>query len=201
MNEKKAIWLLGITSILTVITVGFLGYRIYMHLQMPSQDELNQAARIARQVTPEAAQESIDALLATTLTDLAGVPQPFDQWQAKLRVINYWATWCPPCIEEMPMFSRLHEQFAAQGVQFIGIGMDEPEKMRAFLAKTPVSYPVLVGVTGRSDNPGLSLRGMPYTVVLDRSGKVALSLYGGIQEGELAPLLRELLAKDQSSAG
>lgn len=192
MNEKKAALLLGVTSVLTVATVGFLGYRLYTQSQMPSQDELAQQARAGRQVTAEAAQANIEALLKVTLPDLDGRPQPFAQWDGKVRVINYWATWCPPCIEEMPMFSRLQEQFAAQGVQFVGIGMDEVDKMQAFVKKMPVSYPLLVGVTRPSENPGLTVRGMPYTVVLDRNGKVALSLYGGIKEGELEPLLRQL---------
>lgn len=193
MNEKKAAMLLGVTSILTLATVGFLGYRVYTQSQIPSQDELAQQARISRQVTPEAAQTNIEALLAVTLSDLDGNPQPFAQWDGKVRVINYWATWCPPCIEEMPMFSRLQEQFGEKGVQFVGIGMDEVDKMRAFVKKTPVSYPLLVGVTRPSENPGLTVRGMPYTVVLDRNGKVILSLYGGLKEGELDPLLTQLV--------
>ena len=90
------------------------------------------------------------------------------------------------------MFSRLQERHAAQGVQFIGIGMDEVEKMQAFVKKSPVSYPLLVGVTSPSDNPGLTVRGMPYTVVLDRAGKVVFSLYGGVKEADLEPLLKKL---------
>jgi thiol-disulfide isomerase/thioredoxin len=192
MNEKKAAMLLGVTSLVTLATVGFLGYRLYSQSQMPSQEELAQQARASRQVTSETAQANIEALLKVTLPDLDGKPQPFAQWEGKLRAINYWATWCPPCIEEMPMFSRLQERHAAQGVQFIGIGMDEVEKMQAFVKKTPVSYPLLVGVTSPSDNPGLTVRGMPYTVVLDRAGKVVFSLYGGVKEADLEPLLKKL---------
>lgn len=192
MNEKHAATLLGVASVLTLATVGYLGYRMYAQSQMLSQEDLAQQARASRQVSGDAAQTGADALLALTLTDLQGKPQPFAQWQGKVRVINYWATWCPPCVEEMPMFSRLQERFAAQGVQFIGIGMDEIEKMQAFVQKSPVAYPLLVGVTSRSDNPGLMVRGMPYTVILDRAGKVAFSLYGGIKESELEPVLRQL---------
>lgn len=192
MNEKKAALLLGVTSMLTLATVGFLGYRVYTQSQAPSQDELREQVRASRQVTPEMAQTNIEALLKVTLNDLEGSPQPFAQWDGKIRVINYWATWCPPCIEEMPMFSRLQEQYAARGVQFVGIGMDEVGKMRTFVQKTPVAYPLLVGVTSPSENPGLTVRGMPYTVVLDRQGKVAFSLYGAVQEAELEPVLKRL---------
>lgn len=192
MNEKKAMALLGVSSVLTLATVGFLGWRLYSQSQVPSQEELAQQARASRQVTSETAQVNVDALLKVTLPDLEGRPQPFAQWEGKVRVINYWATWCPPCIEEMPMFSRLQQQYAAQGVQFVGVGMDEVAKMQAFVRKAPVSYPLLVGVTGPSDNPGLTVRGMPYTVILDRRGKVAFSLYGGVKEAELEPLLKRL---------
>lgn len=197
MNEKKATLLLGVTSFVTLATVGFLGYRLYSQSQMPGQDELAQQARASRQVTSETAQTNIDALLKVTLPDLTGKPQPFAQWDGKVRVFNYWATWCPPCVEEMPLFSRLQEQYAAKGVQFIGIGMDEVEKMQAFVQKMPVAYPLLVGVTRPSENPGLTVRGMPYTVVIDRSGKVAFSLYGAVKEAELEPVLRRLSEQTQ----
>lgn len=196
MNERKAALLLGATSVLTLATVGFLGYRVYTQSQGPSQEELREQVRASRQVTPEMAQTNIDALLKVTLSDLEGRPQPFAQWDGKVRVINYWATWCPPCIEEMPMFSRLQEQYAARGVQFVGIGMDEVGKMQAFVQKTPVAYPLLVGVTSPSENPGLTVRGMPYTVVLDRQGKVAFSLYGAVKEAELEPVLKRLTGAD-----
>jgi len=192
MNEKKAALLLGVTSVLTLATVGFLGYRMYAMSQMPSQDDLAKQAKASRQVTADAAQVGIDALLAMTLPDLKGVPQSLGQWNGKIRVINYWATWCPPCVEEMPIFSRLQERFAAQGVQFVGIGMDETEKMQAFVQKTPVSYPLLVGGTNPNGNPAFTLRGMPYTVVVDRDGKVAFSMYGGLKESELESVLRRL---------
>lgn len=192
MNEKKAALLLGVTSVLTLATVGFLGYRMVGMTQIPSQEELAKQAKASRQVTTETAQAGIDALLKMTLPDLQGAPQALAQWNGKIRVINYWATWCPPCVEEMPFFSRLQERYAAQGVQFVGIGMDETAKMQAFVQKTPVSYPLLVGGTESNGNPALTLRGMPYTVVLDREGKVAFSIYGGVKENELEPVLSRL---------
>ena len=195
MTPRNAVVLLGVSSALTLATVGYLGYRLYAQSQGPSQEELAQQVRASRQVGNDVAQTAIDALLALTLNDLQGKPQPFAQWNGRVRVINYWASWCPPCVEEMPMFARLQERFGAQGVQFVGIGMDEPERMLEFLKKSPVNYPLLVGVTGRSDNPGLTVRGLPYTVVLDGGGKVVLSVYGGIKEEDLEPLLRKLTTK------
>ena len=192
MNEKNASLLMGVTSVLTLVTVGFLGYRLYGLSQQPSQEELAQQARASRQVGPEAAQAGADALLAMTLPDLDGRPQPLVQWRGKVLVINYWASWCPPCIEEMPMFSRLHERHATAGVQFVGIGMDETEKMLAFVKKSPVSYPLLAGGTNPGGNPALTVKGLPYTVVLGRDGKVAFSRYGSVDEATLEAQLRQL---------
>lgn len=194
MKQQHALWLLGATSVLTLVTVGFLGYRLYGMSQQPSQEQLAEQARLSRQVTPDAAQVGVDALLAMTLPDLEGRPQPLAQWPGKILVINYWATWCPPCIEEMPIFSRLQDRYAAAGVQFVGIGMDEPEKMQAFVRKSPVSYPLLVGGTSSGGNPALKLKGMPYTVVVGRDGKVVFSRYGGLDEASLEPVLRQLSA-------
>jgi len=192
MKEQHAIWLAGGASLLTVATLGFLAYRMYSLSQMPSQEELAQQARASRQVSGDVAQTGIDALLAMTLPDLQGTPQALAQWNGKVRVINYWASWCPPCIEEMPLFSRLQERYSKQGVQFVGIGIDDVDKMQAFVAKSPVSYPLLVGGSNPGSAPGLSVRGLPYTVVLDRAGKVAFSLYGAAKEADLVPLLERL---------
>lgn len=192
MKERHASLLMGVTSVLTLVTVGFLGYRLYGLSQQPSPEDLAQQARASRQVVPEAAQTGVDALLAMTLPDLDGRPWQLSQWRGKVLVLNYWASWCPPCIEEMPMFSRLHERYVAAGVQFVGIGMDETEKMQAFVRKSPVSYPLLVGGTSPRGNPGLTVRGLPYTVVLGRDGKVAFSRYGSVDEATLESQLRQL---------
>src|SRR5664279_1771691 len=86
---------------------------------------------------PEAA---IRQLFATRLNDSDGKPQTISQWRGKTLVINFWATWCPPCREEMPAFSRLQTKYAANGVEFVGIALDTPDNVIAFLKQVPVSY-------------------------------------------------------------
>lgn len=141
------------------------------------------------------AQAAADALLTLTLPDLSGREQAFAQWRGKILVANFWASWCAPCLEEMPAFSRLHQRYAAQGVQFIGIGLDDAEKMRAFVAMTPVSYPLLVAdPLGSATHPGLQVRGLPYTLVIDRNGRLASSRLGRLDEAILEATLQGLLA-------
>ena len=136
------------------------------------------------------------ALLALRLPDLDGKVQALSQWQGKILVVNYWATWCPPCKEEMPAFSRLQDKFADKGVQFVGISIDSPDKVRKFQAETPVSYPLLLGTMEHMQtavNLGNAAQGMPFTVLLDRTGKLHSTKLGRLSEAALAERLEQLV--------
>ncbi len=127
-------------------------------------------------------------LLALTLPDSNGNTQSLGQWQGKLMVINFWATWCPPCREEMPGFSRLQRKFSGSGVQFLGIGIDSATKIREFSIQTPVSYPLLVGTPGLMEivsQLGNNAGGLPYTVILGKDGAVQNTRLGAWQESDL----------------
>ena len=90
-------------------------------------------------------------------------------------VLNFWATWCPPCVKEMPDLDRFQRQFAAQGWQVVGLAIDSPTPVREFLARTPVGYPI--GLAGL-DGTGLSRRlgneggALPFTAVFNTAGRV-----------------------------
>ncbi|MCP5248017.1 MAG: TlpA family protein disulfide reductase [Candidatus Accumulibacter sp.] len=132
--------------------------------------------------------------MALTLDDLDGHRQALAQWRGKVLVVNYWASWCKPCVEEMPALSRLQERYAAQGVQFVGIGIDEVDNMRRFVKATPVTYPLLVGPREASETPGLQVKALPYTVVIGRDGRFASSRLGRLDEEKLQPILDRLIA-------
>ena len=136
---------------------------------------------------PNAAQK----LASLTLPDLEGKAQSFGQWQGKKWVVNFWATWCTPCREEMPMLAELARQHEG-AVQFLGIGIDTPEEMAKFARETPVPYPLLVGgndiieLTAQLGNTAMAL---PFTVVLDERGTVIGQRMGRISEAQLQALL------------
>ena len=135
-------------------------------------------------------------VLAATLPDLAGVPQSIGSWKGKVLVINFWATWCPPCLEEIPLFVRLQRQMREQGLQFVGIAIDEPDKVRAFARDNAINYPIMIGQLDAielSRTAGNEGGGLPYTLILDRSGRVISQHYGGLTERELKPIIAELL--------
>jgi len=126
-----------------------------------------------------------------------GQAAPLSQWAGKVRVINFWATWCPPCREEMPEFSRMQEKLADKGVQFVGIGIDTPENILNFQKASPVSYPLLLGsydVLKLTVELGNKSSALPFTVILDRAGQIAHSKTGKLSEAELEALLKPLYA-------
>lgn len=112
-------------------------------------------------------------LLALALPDLSGQLQPMAQWKGKVLVVNFWATWCPPCKEEMPEFSRLNAKYAPNGVQFVGISIDSAEKVQAFQKETPVTYPLLISTLDTLDlssDLGNRAKALPFTIVLRPDG-------------------------------
>lgn len=193
MKDQTALRVAVAAGVAALLTVGLLGYRVYLQV---GQEVVAQPPGLAsaQQLTPEEAKAAVDAIFALTLPDLDGRPQPLAQWRGKVLVVNYWASWCKPCVEEMPAFSQLNSHYAAWGVQFVGLGLDEAEKMQAFVKATPVSYPLLVAGSAGT-NPGLQVKGLPYTVVIGRDGRIETTQLGRMNEAVLEPVLRRLLGQ------
>lgn len=108
-------------------------------------------------------------------------------------VLNFWATWCTPCREEIPLFNSLQAVQGKAGVQFVGVAIDEPEAVKAFLKTTPVDYPVLIGgmeAIDLSRQLGNHLQGLPFTALFDRDANLVYAQTGPISRA----LLEERLA-------
>ncbi|MFA7279973.1 MAG: TlpA disulfide reductase family protein [Sterolibacterium sp.] len=134
-------------------------------------------------------------LLALTLPDTLAMNQSLSQWRGKILVVNFWATWCTPCREEMPAFSRLHQKFAGKGVQFVGIAFDNADKVQKFSLETPVSYPLLIGTTGLLPimaGLGNLAGGLPFTVLVDRKGNLLETRLGIWKESAFEAILADL---------
>ena len=139
--------------------------------------------------------QTASPLLGITLPDPDGKDQALGQWKGKVLVVNFWATWCAPCREEMPMFMRLQDAQRGKGVQFVGIAVDNVEKVRQYAAELKLNYPTLIGGFGAmelSKTLGNSVMALPFTVILDRSGKVAHTQLGPLKEDQLQTILRQL---------
>jgi len=129
-----------------------------------------------------------------TLPDVDGAARSVSEWDGRLLFINFWATWCPPCLEEIPGFVRLQQEFGAGGVQFLGVAIDSVENVRAFAAEHAMNYPSLIArmegieLTKRFGN---RIGALPYTVVVGRDGNVLAMHHGVLDEKQI----RELIAR------
>ncbi|HZX32831.1 MAG TPA: TlpA disulfide reductase family protein [Rhodocyclaceae bacterium] len=139
------------------------------------------------------APEAVQKLFDTPMLDAAGQRTSLARWKGKPLLVNFWATWCPPCLVEMPAFSRLQEKH--NDVQFVGIAVDSAENVQKFSAAKPVSYPLLVG--GENVMPlmaqlGNNRNGLPFTLILDGNGQVRHIRLGGLSETEAEKLISSL---------
>ena len=134
--------------------------------------------------------------VAFQLPDLAGKTHSNTEWQNKIQIVNFWATWCAPCRKEIPEFIKLQAQYADKNVQFIGIAVDEESAVREYLATINSNYPMLIG----GDAAGLlarelgnSIGALPYTVVINPEGMVVHQQAGEFETEEVIKVLTPLL--------
>lgn len=151
-------------------------------------------------LAPEVPAEGDPAALlwATTGPDLAGTTQALSQWRGKVVVVNFWATWCPPCREELPELVRIQQSLGPSGVQIVGVAVDEKAKVAAFAEKAGINFPILLleyGGIELARRTGNRAGGLPYTVVLDRNGRIAHVELGAIQLLAFETLLKSLAAR------
>ena len=144
---------------------------------------------------PQPAEASaVSGLWQLAYPDLQGRTQPLSQWRGQPLVLNFWASWCAPCREEMPDFDALRTEHRANGVEFVGIAIDNAASVAQFLQQMPVSYPILIGegaahsLARALGNPSGAL---PFTIVLDRDGRVVLAHLGRLPRATLDATLRK----------
>ena len=143
-----------------------------------------------------ASDPAIKAFFANSWQTADGKPVDTAQWQGKVLVVNFWASWCPPCVEEMPTLDKLQAEFKGQNVLFVGIGIDSPSNIRQFLEMTPVSYPIVIGGlegSNLSKQMGNSQGALPYTIIINSQGKSTSSKLGKISEEELRKSIKSAL--------
>ena len=133
-------------------------------------------------------------LLSASFNDLSGQPRRLSEWQGRVALFNFWATWCAPCREEMPILDAAARKY---GFSAVGIGIDSAAKIREFAANYGIRYQMLVASTEAIQlmkDLGNASGGLPFSLVLDRRGRVVHRKLGPLAEGEwrgiVAPLLR-----------
>lgn len=134
------------------------------------------------------APEVMQALWASEFDMPDGQVMKLSTFQGKPLVLNFWATWCPPCIEEMPLLDAFYQQNLANGWQVIGLAIDQPSRVRQFLSQHPVAYPVgQAGLNGTSlgTQLGNDQGGLPFTVVFDAQGGLKARKLGKLSEDDI----------------
>lgn len=123
------------------------------------------------------------------LDDRDGKPRRLSEWDGRLVVLNFWASWCGPCREEMPILDRLHASHAGRGLSVIGVAEEDAAPARAFLAAHPVAYPILIAPPGAGVDVSLRFGNtrsvLPYTVLIGRDGRILATRVGNFDESGL----------------
>lgn len=131
-----------------------------------------------------------------TLTDIKGQQRSVDEWDGKVLIINFWASWCSPCRKEIPVFNNLQQEYGPDGVQFVGIAIDNQKAVTQFIQSTPMHYPAIIGNTGAvtlSMAYGNITGTLPYTVFIDRQGRIMSIASGGLTEKHARQAIEKLL--------
>jgi peroxiredoxin len=140
-----------------------------------------------------------------TLQTLEGKTVKLSDYRGKAVLLNFWATWCEPCKLEMPWFVEMQKQYGPQGLQIIGVAMDDadPKDIAKFATDLHVDYPILVGKDAERDAVGTAYGGvqfLPETFFISRDGVVADKIFGLKGRGEIEDSVKKVLAQNQVAA-
>jgi thiol-disulfide isomerase/thioredoxin len=141
----------------------------------------------------DAVPEAARAVFAARFPRLEGGMESLERWRGRVLVVNFWATWCTPCREEIPLFVRMQERYGARGLQFIGIAIDQPEKVAEFAREFRINYPLYIAgadalalARAAGNRPGV----LPFTLLIDRTGAIVGQHIGELKEARLEEWIR-----------
>lgn len=131
-----------------------------------------------------------------TMPDLTGTPRHIKEWDGKVLAVNFWATWCEPCKQEIADFNTLQKQYGDKGFQFVGVALDDLDAVQTYLKTSTISYPVLIGedqamtvASHYGDDEGV----VPYTAFINRKGQIAYIQYGAMSQDLARQVIESLL--------
>lgn len=144
--------------------------------------------------TPAGADDAAARLLTATLNDPQGFPQSLAQWKGRPLLINFWASWCAPCLEEMPQLDAVAREQGPNGVQILGIALDRADNVRTFAREHPAHYPLLIAderIREQLPTLGNAAQGIPFSILIDAAGHVQHIRLGVLHAPELQKWLLE----------
>jgi len=160
-------WLLGVGLAAAAAGAGVASWRLRPHA-----------------VTPQAG----DELWRQRFVQPGGGELVMSEWRGRPLLVNFWATWCPPCIEELPMMEAFWREHASKGLQIVALAIDQPSSVRRFLERTPLSFPVgLAGMEGTqlAKSLGNATGGLPFSVFFAKDGGISRQKLGQLKPEDL----------------
>jgi peroxiredoxin len=185
VSNPKYNWKLGLALSVVALLALLAGYGLRKLVQDHPAVEAAIATNLIGQQRPD-----------FSLPDLEGTPHSISEWDGKVLLINFWATWCPPCQKEIPGFIKVREQVGTERFEVIGIAIDDQKAVRDFVDRQTIPYPILHGEREASRISvayGNKLGGLPYSVLVDRQGVIRSSKTGEFEPPELLKQLQPLL--------
>ena len=150
----------------------------------------------AQRFLPSLEKTSATTLPDFNLPDLSGNQHNISEWRGKILIINFWATWCPPCRKEIPEFIALQEQYSAKGVQFIGVALEEQKPVAEYASSAHINYPILIGEYDGitlANQLGNSVGAIPYTIVVNQQGQIIHRHPGEFSKTQILEIINPLL--------
>ena len=174
---NKLVTAIAVTVVIVAAITGYVTQR-----KLAQQDSVSQAVH---QVEPTRRPDF-------SLVDIHGVERQISEWDGKTIALNFWATWCPPCRKEIPVLIEAQNDYANQGLQIIGLAIDEMELVQKYAQEMKINYPLLVGEQAALDiaeSFGTGVTALPFTVIITPSGTVKTVHYGELHREQLMALI------------
>ena len=169
---------------LAAIALAALAAGYYFGQDLPAPEPTAPPAPVASQV-PEVRP-------VFTLADAEGRPRSITEWDGKALMINFWATWCPPCRREIPLLNALRAEYLPRGFEVVGVAVDFRDDVVAYMNGTPIDYPVLIGEQDGLDAArafGMETIGFPFTIFTDAGGRIVTVHVGELHRPEAELIL------------
>ncbi len=175
----------AVIFIVATAIAGASGYALQRYLASDTEAvPVTEASPIIGKTRPEFA-----------MMDIEGKIRNIKDWDGQIVLLNFWATWCPPCLEEIPGFIEIQQDLDNRGFQIIGIAVDNEEDVRAFANEMEMNYPVLAGemeAIELSQKYGNTIGGLPFSAIIDKNGKVTHTITGELTKDHLITILKQL---------